>query len=163
RALRLGRGQHLLLEVHAGRDVDHVAHADAPAEVVDVVDGVGIGESREPVTWSGALSVERGVPGRNRGGGGRLPDRARRLPRAGSSLSVRGENNITGPRAPARSDRGAHLLGRIRDTLGTLARPSLRGTMSYLDTAKDFYRSAALTPEKGLCCTTSPVWSLPEL
>jgi len=35
--------------------------------------------------------------------------------------------------------------------------------MSYLETAKDFYRSAALTPEKGLCCTTSPVWSLPEL
>ncbi|MFN2377500.1 MAG: arsenosugar biosynthesis arsenite methyltransferase ArsM [Candidatus Binatia bacterium] len=35
--------------------------------------------------------------------------------------------------------------------------------MSYLDAAKDFYRGAAITPDEGLCCTTSPVWVLPEL
>ncbi|MFN7964960.1 MAG: arsenosugar biosynthesis arsenite methyltransferase ArsM [Acidobacteriota bacterium] len=35
--------------------------------------------------------------------------------------------------------------------------------MNYLDTAKDFYKDAALTPDKGLCCTTTPVWALPEL
>lgn len=27
----------------------------------------------------------------------------------------------------------------------------------------DVYRAAALNPEKGLCCTTTPVWQLPEL
>lgn len=35
--------------------------------------------------------------------------------------------------------------------------------MSYLETTRDFYREAALTPDEGLCCTTSPVWALPEL
>ncbi len=35
--------------------------------------------------------------------------------------------------------------------------------MSYLDAAKDFYKHAALTPDAGLCCTTTPVWALPEL
>lgn len=35
--------------------------------------------------------------------------------------------------------------------------------MSYLEAAKDFYRGAAITPDEGLCCTTSPVWALPEL
>jgi SAM-dependent methyltransferase len=35
--------------------------------------------------------------------------------------------------------------------------------MNYLDAAKDFYRDAAITPDEGLCCTTSPVWALPEL
>jgi SAM-dependent methyltransferase len=34
---------------------------------------------------------------------------------------------------------------------------------TYLDTAHDFYREAALTPDPGLCCTTNPVWALPEL
>ncbi|MEJ2077488.1 MAG: arsenosugar biosynthesis arsenite methyltransferase ArsM [Acidobacteriota bacterium] len=33
----------------------------------------------------------------------------------------------------------------------------------YLMTAREVYRKAALTPEVGLCCTTSPVWSLPGL
>ena len=33
----------------------------------------------------------------------------------------------------------------------------------YLQTAHDVYRAAAVTPEIGLCCTTSPVWALPEL
>ncbi len=28
---------------------------------------------------------------------------------------------------------------------------------------KDVYKAAALDPQKGLCCTTSPVWKLPEL
>jgi SAM-dependent methyltransferase len=28
---------------------------------------------------------------------------------------------------------------------------------------KDVYKEAALDPQKGLCCTTSPVWKLPEL
>jgi SAM-dependent methyltransferase len=35
--------------------------------------------------------------------------------------------------------------------------------MSYLETTKEFYKQAALTPDQGLCCTTSPVWALPEL
>lgn len=35
--------------------------------------------------------------------------------------------------------------------------------MNYLETTKDFYKEAALEPDKGLCCTTSPVWALPEL
>lgn len=34
---------------------------------------------------------------------------------------------------------------------------------SYLSTARDVYREAALQPAKGLCCTTTPVWQLPEL
>jgi SAM-dependent methyltransferase len=33
----------------------------------------------------------------------------------------------------------------------------------YLTTAREVYREAALTPQVGLCCTTSPVWRLPEL
>jgi len=33
----------------------------------------------------------------------------------------------------------------------------------YLDTTRDLYRQAALVPQKGLCCTTNPVWQLPEL
>lgn len=34
---------------------------------------------------------------------------------------------------------------------------------SYLDTTVDVYREAALTPDIGLCCTTTPVWALPGL
>lgn len=34
---------------------------------------------------------------------------------------------------------------------------------SYLDTARDVYRQAALAPQAGLCCTTTPVWRLPDL
>lgn len=33
----------------------------------------------------------------------------------------------------------------------------------YLEVTKDLYRGAALEPSPGLCCTTSPVWQLPEL
>jgi SAM-dependent methyltransferase len=35
--------------------------------------------------------------------------------------------------------------------------------VSYLDTTQDFYREAAETPDAGLCCTTTPIWSLPGL
>ncbi len=35
--------------------------------------------------------------------------------------------------------------------------------MSYLETTKNVYREAALTPDIGLCCTTNPVWELPGL
>jgi len=35
--------------------------------------------------------------------------------------------------------------------------------MSYLDATNDLYKKAALTPDVGLCCTTNPVWELPEL
>jgi ubiquinone/menaquinone biosynthesis C-methylase UbiE len=35
--------------------------------------------------------------------------------------------------------------------------------MSYLETTKDVYRQAAITPDVGLCCTTTPVWQLPGL
>ena len=34
---------------------------------------------------------------------------------------------------------------------------------TYLETTKDVYKEAALTPDVGLCCTTSPIWQLPEL
>lgn len=34
---------------------------------------------------------------------------------------------------------------------------------NYLDTTKDVYKEAALTPDVGLCCTTTPVWQLPGL
>ena len=34
---------------------------------------------------------------------------------------------------------------------------------SYLDATENLYKEAALTPDVGLCCTTTPVWQLPEL
>ena len=34
---------------------------------------------------------------------------------------------------------------------------------SYLSTTRDVYKEAALFPQTGLCCTTTPVWQLPEL
>ncbi len=34
---------------------------------------------------------------------------------------------------------------------------------AYLETTRNVYREAALNPQKGLCCTTTPVWKLPEL
>jgi len=34
---------------------------------------------------------------------------------------------------------------------------------TYLGTTRDVYKEAALTPDIGLCCTTTPVWKLPEL
>ncbi|WP_425235182.1 arsenosugar biosynthesis arsenite methyltransferase ArsM [Ulvibacterium sp.] len=35
--------------------------------------------------------------------------------------------------------------------------------MSYLQATNDLYKEAALTPDVGLCCTTNPIWELPEL
>ncbi|HSI69066.1 MAG TPA: methyltransferase domain-containing protein, partial [Gillisia sp.] len=35
--------------------------------------------------------------------------------------------------------------------------------MSYLETTRNVYRNAALTPDVGLCCTTNPIWELPGL
>lgn len=35
--------------------------------------------------------------------------------------------------------------------------------MSYLETTKDLYKDAALTPDVGLCCTTTPIWKFPGL
>ncbi|MCB9223018.1 MAG: arsenosugar biosynthesis arsenite methyltransferase ArsM [Crocinitomicaceae bacterium] len=35
--------------------------------------------------------------------------------------------------------------------------------MSYLEATNDLYKKAALEPEVGLCCTTTPVWALPGL
>ncbi|PIE36627.1 MAG: SAM-dependent methyltransferase [Gammaproteobacteria bacterium] len=34
---------------------------------------------------------------------------------------------------------------------------------TYLQTTQDVYREAALSPDTGLCCTTTPIWQLPEL
>lgn len=34
---------------------------------------------------------------------------------------------------------------------------------NYLEVTKSFYKEAALTPDVGLCCTTTPVWQLPGL
>ncbi len=35
--------------------------------------------------------------------------------------------------------------------------------MSYLDVTKDVYKEAALSPDIGLCCTTTPIWQFPGL
>ena len=35
--------------------------------------------------------------------------------------------------------------------------------MSYLEVTKNVYKEAALTPDVGLCCTTTPVWQFPGL
>ena len=35
--------------------------------------------------------------------------------------------------------------------------------MSYLDVTKDVYKEAALIPDVGLCCTTTPIWQFPGL
>lgn len=34
---------------------------------------------------------------------------------------------------------------------------------TYLETTIDVYKEAALTPDVGLCCTTTPIWQLPGL
>ena len=34
---------------------------------------------------------------------------------------------------------------------------------SYLSTTRDVYKEAALNPQRGLCCTTTPVWQLPGM
>lgn len=34
---------------------------------------------------------------------------------------------------------------------------------TYLETTADVYRDAALKPDVGLCCTTTPIWQLPNL
>lgn len=35
--------------------------------------------------------------------------------------------------------------------------------MNYLEVTKDVYKEAALTPDVGLCCTTTPIWQFPGL
>ena len=35
--------------------------------------------------------------------------------------------------------------------------------MHYLETTKDVYKEAALAPDIGLCCTTTPIWQFPGL
>ncbi len=35
--------------------------------------------------------------------------------------------------------------------------------MNYLDATNDLYKQAALTPDVGLCCTTTPIWKFPGL
>tara|TARA_B110000908_G_scaffold169861_1_gene227924 strand:+ start:1496 stop:1930 length:435 start_codon:yes stop_codon:yes gene_type:complete len=35
--------------------------------------------------------------------------------------------------------------------------------MEYLKTTHDVYKEAAITPDVGLCCTTTPLWKLPGL
>ena len=34
---------------------------------------------------------------------------------------------------------------------------------NYLDATNDLYKAAALTPDVGLCCTTTPIWKFPGL
>lgn len=34
---------------------------------------------------------------------------------------------------------------------------------TYLKTTENIYKDAALKPNEGLCCTTTPVWQLPGL
>ncbi len=40
---------------------------------------------------------------------------------------------------------------------------NLRRMENYLETTKDVYKKAAETPDVGLCCTTTPIWQLPDL
>src|SRR6056300_366144 len=35
--------------------------------------------------------------------------------------------------------------------------------MGYLETTQSVYKDAALTPDIGLCCTTTPIWQFPGL
>ncbi|MFH6984829.1 arsenosugar biosynthesis arsenite methyltransferase ArsM [Marinoscillum luteum] len=35
--------------------------------------------------------------------------------------------------------------------------------MEYLEVTKDIYKQAAITPDVGLCCTTTPIWAFPGL
>ncbi|NCS87519.1 MAG: SAM-dependent methyltransferase [Ignavibacteriales bacterium CG18_big_fil_WC_8_21_14_2_50_31_20] len=35
--------------------------------------------------------------------------------------------------------------------------------MKYLEKVEEVYKEAALNPQKGLCCTTTPIWQLPGL
>ena len=35
--------------------------------------------------------------------------------------------------------------------------------MEYLKTTHDVYKEAAITPDVGLCCTTTSLWKLPGL
>lgn len=35
--------------------------------------------------------------------------------------------------------------------------------MKYLEVTKDVYKTAAITPDVGLCCTTNPIWQFPGL
>ncbi len=35
--------------------------------------------------------------------------------------------------------------------------------MDYLETTRNVYEEAAINPQVGLCCTTTPIWQLPEL
>lgn len=32
---------------------------------------------------------------------------------------------------------------------------------TYIETTKDVYKEAALIPDIGLCCITTPIWSFP--
>ena len=34
---------------------------------------------------------------------------------------------------------------------------------TYLETTRNVYKGTAENPQKGLCCTTTPVWQLPGL
>ena len=34
---------------------------------------------------------------------------------------------------------------------------------NYLTATNDLYKQAALTPDVGLCCTTTPIWKFPGL
>ena len=34
---------------------------------------------------------------------------------------------------------------------------------AYLETTLNVYKEAALNPQEGLCCTTTPIWQLPDL
>lgn len=36
-------------------------------------------------------------------------------------------------------------------------------TQTYLETTRNVYKNAAKNPQKGLCCTTTPIWQLPGL
>src|SRR5436309_1656220 len=41
--------------------------------------------------------------------------------------------------------------------------PLVHAPNDYMKTVHDVYRAAALEPDRGLCCTERPAWSLPDL
>ncbi len=56
------------------------------------------------------------------------------------------------------------MLNRLnRSSNAVLLAMTKSNHMSYLDTTIDIYKEAAENPQEGLCCTTTPIWQLPEL
>src|SRR5262249_30584436 len=87
-----------------------------------------------------------------------LPARAARRRHAGGH----GDPAPLGRRRPVRVRHDRRVLRR-RVHIASALRMWHGSGMGYLETAKELYRDVAVTPEPGLCCTTSPAWARPDL